>query len=194
VGSGRKTLALRRQVTRCNQIVRQRVRLKTITQSILHALLLPQCLHADLFGIRERSWLLAQALPADERAAAERHLREYDRSGEDLRVVKHELARDALQSSTTKRLMTVPAVDMVVAIGLAAAIGPITRFKGPDQLVSYIGLNPSVHQSGEGRPQHGRITKQGRTHARTMLVEAAWQAIRGPGPLRAFYERIAPAP
>jgi hypothetical protein len=42
----------------------------------------------------------------------------------------------------------------------------------------------------EGRPQHGRITKQGRTHARTMLVEAAWQAVRGPGPLRAFYQRV----
>ena len=106
-------------------------------------------------------------------------------------MVERELARDALQGATIKRLMTVPGIDMVVAIGLAAAIGPITRFKGPDQLVSYIGLNPSVHQSGEGRPQHGRITKQGRTHARTMLVEAAWQAVRGPGPLRAFYERIA---
>src|SRR3712207_2930842 len=35
-----------------------------------------------------------------------------------------------------------------------------------------------------------RITKQGRTHARTMLVEAAWQAARGPGPLRAFYQRV----
>ena len=79
---------------------------------------------------------------------------------------------------------------MVVAIGLSAAIGPITRFKGPEQLVSYIGLNPSVHQSGEGCPQHGRITTQGRTHARTMLIEAAWQPVRGPGPLRAFYERV----
>ncbi len=186
-----KTLALRRQVTRRNQIVRQGVRLKTITQSILHAHLLPQCPHADLFGNRGRSWLLAQDLPTDERDAVERHLREYDRLGDDLRVVERELARDALQGATIKRLMTVPGIDMVVAIGLAAAIGPITRFKGPDQLVSYIGLNPSVHQSGEGRPQHGRITKQGRTHARTMLVEAAWQAVRGPGPLRAFYQRIA---
>ena len=192
-----KTLALRRQVTRRNQVVHQRVRLKTITQSILHAHLLPQCPHADLFGNRGRSWLLAQDLPADERDAVERHLREYDRLGEDLRVVERELARDALQSTVVKRLMTVPGIDMVVAIGLAAAIGPIARFTGPDQLVSYIGLNPSVHPGsaerggGEGRPQHGRITKQGRTHARTMLVEAAWQAVRGPGPLRAFYERIA---
>jgi len=106
-------------------------------------------------------------------------------------LVERKLARDALQDATIKRLMTVPGIDMVVAIGVAAAIGPITRFKGPDQLVSYIGLNPSVHQSGEGRPHYGRITKQDRTHARTMLVEAAWQAVRSPGPLRAFYERIA---
>jgi transposase len=50
-----RTQALRRQVTRRNQIVRQRVRLKTITQSILHAHLMPQCPHAELFGIRGRA-------------------------------------------------------------------------------------------------------------------------------------------
>jgi transposase len=186
-----KTLALRRQVTRREQILRQRVRLKSISQSILHAHLLPQCPHTDLFGIRGRAWLMAQDLPADERAAVERHMREYDRLGEDLRVIERELAREALADANVKRLMTIPGVDMVVAVGLAAAIGPIGRFKGPDQLVAYFGLNPSVRQSGDGRPQHGRIAKQGRTHARTMLVEAAWQAVRGPGPLRAFYQRIA---
>ncbi|WP_245461530.1 hypothetical protein [Mesorhizobium sp. M6A.T.Ce.TU.002.03.1.1] len=35
------------------------------------------------------------------------------------------------------------------------------------------------------------MTKQGRGHARGMLVEAAWAAARSPGPLRAFYKRIA---
>ena len=88
-----KTLALRRQVTRREQIMRQRVRLKSISQSILHAHLLPQCPHADLFGIRGRAWLMAQDLPADERAAVERHLREYDRLGDDLRIIERELAR-----------------------------------------------------------------------------------------------------
>ena len=60
------TLGLRRQVTRRTQIVRQRARLKTIVQSILHAHLVPPCPHADLFGPRGRAWLLAQALPPDE--------------------------------------------------------------------------------------------------------------------------------
>ena len=58
-----KTRALRRQVTRRNQIVRRRVRLKTMTQSILHAHLLPQCPHADLFSICGRNWLLARHSP-----------------------------------------------------------------------------------------------------------------------------------
>ena len=184
------TLGLRREVTRRTQIVRQRARLKTIVQSILHAHLIPPCPHADLFGPRGRAWLLAQALPPDERDAVDRHLREYDRLSEDLRVVERGLARDALADLNVKRLMTIPGIDMVVAVGLIAAIGPVERFAGPDRLVAYLGLNPGVHQSGEGRPRHGRITKQGRSHARTMLVEAAWQAVRGPGPLRAFFQRV----
>ena len=184
------TLSLRRQVTRRTQIVRQRARLKTIVQSILHAHLVPPCPHADLFGPRGRGWLMAQTLPSDEGEAVSRHLREYDRLSDDLKVVERVLAREARADPNVTRLMTIPGIDMVVAVGLMAAIGPIARFAGPDRLVAYLGLNPSVHQSGEGRPRHGRITKQGRTHARTMLVEAAWQAVRGPGPLRAFFQRI----
>jgi transposase len=184
------TLSLRRQVTRRTQIVRQRARLKTIVQSILHAHLVPPCPHADLFGPRGQGWLMAQTLPSDEGEAVSRHLREYDRLSDDLKVVERVLARDARADPNVTRLMTIPGIDMVVAVGLMAAIGPIARFAGPDRLVAYLGLNPSVHQSGEGRPRHGRITKQGRTHARTMLVEAAWQAGRGPGPLRAFFQRI----
>ena len=137
------------------------------------------------------AWLiLLKRLPDDETAAIERHLREYDRLTEDLRVLERELARDALASAETKRLMTIPGVDMVVAVGLLAAIGRIARFTSPDRLVAFLGLNPSVHQSGNSPARYGRITKQGPCHARSLLVEAAWQAVRSPGPLRAFYERV----
>ncbi len=71
-----------------------------------------------------------------------------------------------------------------------AAIGKIERFDKPDKLAAYIGLNPSVHQSGDGPAYHGRITKRGRSNARHLLVEAAWQTARAPGPLRAFFERV----
>ena len=55
------TQALRRQVTRRNQIVRQRSRLKNIIQSILHSHLIPSCPHADLCGASGRAWLFHQS-------------------------------------------------------------------------------------------------------------------------------------
>lgn len=184
------TLARRRQVTRRTQLVRQRVRLKSIVQSILHANLIPRCPHADLFGGKGRAWVRAQYLPEDELDAVEQHIQEYDRLSEALKAVERDIARAALADENVTRLMTIPGIDMVVAVGLMAAIGKIERFEKPDQLASYIGLNPSVHQSGDGPAHHGRITKRGRSNARHLLVEAAWQTVRSPGPLHAFYERV----
>jgi Transposase IS116/IS110/IS902 family len=71
-----------------------------------------------------------------------------------------------------------------------AAIGGAERFASPQKLVGYLGLNPSVRQSGPGPAHHGRITKQGGGHARGMLVEAAWAAARVPRLLRAFFQRV----
>jgi transposase len=187
-----RTVAMRRQVTRRTQLVRQRTRLKTIVQSILHAHLVPPCPHGDLLGKAGRGWLVRQWLPEDERMAVERHVRERDRLGEDLSGVERDIARRALEDAAVKRLMTVPGIDMMVAVSLAAAIGDVGRFAAPERLVAYLGLNPSVHQSGDGPVRHGRITRQGRGQARGMLVEAAWAAARSPGPLRAFFLRISP--
>ena len=88
------------------------------------------------------------------------------------------------------RLLTITGVNLTVAAGLMAAIGDIARFDSPQKLVSYFGLNPRVRQSGLGAAHHGRISKVGRSHARAMLVEAAWAAAKAPGPLHAFFVRI----
>ena len=71
-----------------------------------------------------------------------------------------------------------------------AAVGDFTRFRTPEKLVAYLGLNPRVRQSGWQPASHGRITKAGPAHARGMLVEAAWSASKAAGPLRAFYQRV----
>ena len=139
---------------------------------------------------RGRAWLARQPLPDDERAAIERHVRELDRLGEDLAVLDREIAESALDDAAIKRLMTITGVNLTVAAGLMAAIGDIGRFASPQKLVSYFGLNPRVRQSGLGAAHHGRISKVGRSHARAMLVEAAWAAAKAPGPLHAFFVRI----
>ncbi len=184
------THALRRQVARRAHIVRQRTRLKNRVQSILHRNLVPRCPAADLFGHKGRAWLAEQELPKDERHAAEALLRQLDFHGEELKLIDAELAQVALGRGEVKRLMTIPGVDATVALSIVAAVGDFRRFSSPEKLVSYLGLNPRVRQSGGQPASHGRITKQGRAHARGMLVEAAWVAAKIPGPLRAFYERV----
>jgi len=185
-----ETHALRRQVARRAHIVRQRTRLKNQVQSILHRNLVPRCPAADLFGLKGRAWLAEQALPTDERQAVEALLRQLDFHGEELRLIDADLAQTALARAEVKRLMTIPGVDATVALAIVAAVGDFGRFPSPGRLVSYLGLDPKVRQSGGQPASHGRISKQGRAHARGMLVEAAWVAAKTPGPLRAFYERV----
>ncbi|RWC00144.1 MAG: transposase [Mesorhizobium sp.] len=54
-------------------------------------------------------WLTRQILPADERAAIERHLGLISQINEALRVVEPDIAVHALQDPTIRRLMTLPA-------------------------------------------------------------------------------------
>jgi len=180
----------RRLTARRYQVVRHRTRIKNEVHGILHAHLIPKCPHADLFNRRGREWLARQPLPEDERAAIERHMRELDRLAEDLAVLDREIAESALDDGAIKRLMTITGVNLTVAAGVMAAIGDISRFHSPGKLVSYFGLNPRVRQSGLGPAHHGRISKVGRSHARAMLVEAAWAAAKAPGPLHAFFVRV----
>jgi hypothetical protein len=71
---------------------------------------------------------------------------------------------------------------------IGAAPGDINRFTPPRKLVAYLGLDPRVRQSGNGPGHTGRISKEGASLPRHVLVEAALTAIRSPGPLRAFYQ------
>jgi transposase len=64
-------------------------------------------------------------------------------------------------------------VQFTAAVTLIAELGDLTRFENPRQLMSYLGLVPSEHSSGERRRQ-GSITKTGNSHARRVLVEGAW--------------------
>ncbi|GGY21043.1 IS110 family transposase [Streptomyces minutiscleroticus] len=185
------TRMLRRVTMRRAHLVRQCTRAKNQIHSVLHRNLLPRPPVSDLFGRAGRAWLGVQTLPADEQSTVQALLRQLDFQQNELAAVERELAADALGDPTVRRLMTIPGVDAITGITLLAAVGDFGRFPSAGQLVSYFGLNPKVRQSGGLPAQHGHITKAGRTQARAVLVEAAFAAARGPGPLRAFYRRIA---
>lgn len=70
-------------------------------------------------------------------------------------------------------LRSLRGIDAVSAATFVAAVGDMTRFDTPRQLMSYLGLVQSEHSSG-GRTRRGGITGTGSSEARRMLVEAAW--------------------
>ncbi len=86
--------------------------------------------------------------------------------------------------------MSVPGVNVQTAATFMASVGDIRRFSSPRKLVSYLGLDPRVRQSGSGPARHGRISKAGASEARHMLGEVAWKVMLTPGPMRAFFERV----
>ena len=64
-------------------------------------------------------------------------------------------------------------VKTLTAMTLLSEIGDINRFPSPRAVMAYFGLVPTERSSGE-RERKGPITKAGNSHARRILVEAAW--------------------
>ena len=92
------------------------------------------------------------------------------------------IARESVEgpwAATIGRLRCLRGVDTLTAVGLVAEVGDFSAFARPKQLASYLGLVPSEHSTGERRRQ-GSITKAGSSHARRLLIEAAWHYRRAP--------------
>ncbi|MCA1699164.1 MAG: IS110 family transposase [Actinobacteria bacterium] len=184
------TRAMRRRLSRRSQLVRARTRAKNEIHAVVIRRLQGRPPVSDVFGVTGRRWLAALELPDDERETISGCLRHVDFLDREVGELDRAIAGQALGNDQVLRLMTVPGVSVITASTFVAAIGDIHRFHSARQLVGYLGLDPKVRQSGNAPARHGRITKQGSAPVRHVLVEAAWVAVRAPGPLRAFYERV----
>lgn len=183
------TQRLRRLTTERANLVADRTRIKNRVHAVLHHRLL-ESPHKDLFSPAGLAWLGSLELDPAGRASLDRHLRQLELIGQQLEALERDLARHAWADPRVKLLLTLPGVDYRVAETLLSTLGDVSRFPTPDQAAAYLGLVPSTHQSAE-HCYHGPITKQGRGHARWLLVEAAQHLDDHPGPLGVFFRRIA---
>jgi transposase len=90
-----------------------------------------------------------------------------------------ELAAEPPFAEVVGKLCCLRGVSTLTALGLTVELGDWHRFR-PESLGPFLGLTPSEDSTGERR-RLGTITKTGNTHARRLLVEAAWHQRR---PLR----------
>lgn len=180
----------RRRISRRASLVKARTAAKNEIHATLQRNLKGRPPVTDLFGKRGRAWLAGQPLIGDEAETVSACLRHIDLLDTEVARIDGVLASEALGDAVIRRLMTIPGIDVITASTLRSAIGDVARFPTSRHLVSYLGLNPTVSQSGIAPAHHGRISKAGSSVARWMLVEAAWTASRSPGPLHGFAERL----
>jgi len=166
---------------------------QTAIKNRLHATLAQRLIVvpvADLFSTSGLEWLSELELDEDSRFILDSDLRLLARVQAEIDELEARIAPLAYAQQQVRLLLTLPGVNVVVALGLLAAWGDPQRFPDADRAASALGLAPSTRQSGD-HCYHGRITKQGNSHARWLLIQAAQHLDQHPGPLGAFFRRLA---
>ena len=183
---------LRALVTHRNRLVKQRTQAANRLHSVLqrHNLDPPP---GTPFAVHQRErWLTLDLSPA-EKLRVQQDLSLYQTLEALIQESEAELGRLSTCDPWVKQvpfLVHLPGLGVLSAMRLLAAIGEITRFPSAKHLVGYAGLGASVHQSGE-TTRGGRITKEGRSDLRGVLVEAAWVAVEHHPHWKAQFERLA---
>jgi transposase len=183
------TRRLRQVVARRTALVQGRTAVKNRIHSTLAGELIAVPMN-KLYDPSGLQWLRQAQMSEQARRFVDSDLRLLEGLESEIALLDQELAAAAQGQARAKLLMTLPGVDYTVAMTLLAALGNIDRFQDGDHAASYLGLTPSTKQSAE-HCYHGPITKQGNSHARWMLIEAAQHLDKHPGPLGVFFRRLA---
>ena len=119
------------------------------------------------------------SLPATARlalAALVNLLAELDRQ---IGAIEHELAQIERVHPVAKLLASIPGVGTITATAVAATIPDPSMFRSGREFAAWLGLTPRQSSSG-GKDRLGRITKQGDSYLRHLLVIGAHTVVRYP--------------
>jgi transposase len=93
------------------------------------------------------------------------------------------------EDANARLLDTLPGVAPYTALFLSSSIADINRFSDSKHMCAYLGLVPSLHQSGDVRTT-GHITREGSKFLRRNMIECARVAVRKDPHLRDFYLKL----
>jgi len=168
--------------------VRKITRMKNQIQSLL-AYAGVQKPAINIFAAKNRYYFDTIDLRENTREALNANLESYDFHLEILKRLDDRIAEMNRKDPRARLLKTIPGVGEVTAGTLLSEIGDIGRFRTAKSLACYTGLSPGQRQSGSSTRMSG-ITKEGSSHIRSVMVQAAWVAIRLDPALREFYEEL----
>jgi transposase len=143
----------------------------------------------DILTGKSRKELKKLDLRPSERLVLEQLLSEIDFYSEQIKEVDKELRKLARKNNLARILMTIPGISYYSAMTVVNEVDDISRFKSAKHLCSYVGVVPSVFQSGD-REITGRITKRGNSYLRWILNQCVIHTVRQESPIKDFYLRV----
>lgn len=176
------------------QLLRHRYKLVCFRVSVknqLHGLAMSQgvCRKKKLFTAKGREELEKLSLGPWASRRRQELLIMLDQLNPKIEELDRAVQREAENHADAVGLMTHPGVGPVTALAFVLTLGPAARFQRSKQVVSYLGLNPKEHSSGDKQHTYS-ISKQGNTMMRWLLVEAAQTAVRFDPELLRVYRRL----
>ena len=142
------------------------------------------------FGVKSRQFLATVAMRPCYRLALDGYLRQLAHLTDEITQAAQTIEAQAQADPQAQLLCTMPGIGAYSALLILSEIGNVHRFPDSRHLCSYAGLVPSVHASG-GKTRLGRLTKQGSTWLRWILIELSMHAIKGAPQFRQLYHRVA---
>ena len=103
-----------------------------------------------------------------------REIRELEAS---IRATEAQLERLAKDLPIVAQLRSIPGIGLLTATALVGFVGDVRRFKNARRFASYLGLTPKEFSTGKKR-RLGRISKQGNTYLRHLLIHGARSLLR----------------
>ena len=89
-----------------------------------------------------------------------------------------------------KALTSIKGIGVTLATALIVATGGFTYFENAKQLSRFIGICPTIEQSGSSINIRGHINRNGDEHLRSMLYVAAWSASKYNKGCKECYDRL----
>lgn len=103
--------------------------------------------------------------------------------------VLKQLQKQAKADAVDAIYRSVPGIGALSARILANELEDMKHFSSEKGLFSYTGLTPSEHSSGEHKYQ-GKISRQGKSLLRMILIQVAWRSIKFDQRLLQVFDRV----
>lgn len=88
-------------------------------------------------------------------------------------------------------ITSIPGIGPILGACILSEIGDVTRFRSADKLAAYIGVDPSISQSGEYTSDHAHMSKRGSPYLRRAVWMASVVAVQRDPMFRAYYDKKA---